>query len=59
MYRCYDSGGTDTLVLGSGILAEQIGVQVVDTDLILTINATDSITVSGWVGPGNRTEYLQ
>ena len=44
-----EAGGSDTLIFGAGIVASDIQLLHVGSDLVLShLNGTDSITVKGW-----------
>lgn len=53
------AGGEDRVQFGDGIVASQLQARVSGQDLVIHLNATDSVTLQDWFqGSGRRVEQL-
>ncbi len=55
----FEDDGNDTIVFGEGILASQVGAQILDGNLLLRDGAGDTITVANWIDSAARVESVQ
>ena len=51
--------GNDTIVFGEGVIQEDISVTIIDSDIVISINDNDSMTIKNATNPNSAIENIK